>query len=130
MNAVTLPRAAVLKLLHQAQLGDGAGFIVRQPDGALGIRPIAAAQPRAELERELKASGEAAFAFYRTAAQTGPDARDVQRWNGFAPLFLSVSVGIKGVLQLRGWQASGGRTDPVELSLAEEGPDQKSGVSR
>lgn len=130
MNSIALPRDAVLKLLHQAQLGDGAGLIVRRQDGTLGIRPIAATRPRVELERELKANRETAFAFYRTASQTGPDAQDIQGWNGLASLFLSVSVGIKGVLQLRGWQARSGKTDPVELSLADEDPDQKSGVSR
>lgn len=129
MNAVTLPRGAVLKLLHQAQLGDGAGLIVRRRDGTFGVRPIST-EPGAELGRQLAARGETAFAFYRTAPQAGPDAEDVRRWSGLARLFLSVSVGIKGVLQLRGWQASGGGTDPVELSLADEEPDQKSGVSR
>ena len=130
MNIVTLPRGAVLKLLHRAQLGDGAGFIVRQADGALGVMPLAAAVTKTELEDELKARGETAFAFYRTAAQTGPEAQDLKKWNGLVPLFLSVSVGIKGVLQLRAWQAHEDGAAPVELSLADEDPDQKSGVSR
>jgi hypothetical protein len=118
-----LPRSLVLRLLHLAQLGANSGFITRLPDGALRIRPI---QPGGG----FTADGETPFAFYRSSAQTQPEAADMETWQSVTPLFLSVSVGIKGVLQLRGWWATGGKADPVELSLAEEAATQKSGVSR
>lgn len=123
MNAISLPRSLVLRLLHLAQLGANSGFITRLPDGALRIRPI---QPGGS----FTADGETPFAFYRSSAQTQPEATDMEAWQSVTPLFLSVSVGIKGVLQLRGWRVTGGKADPVELSLAEEAATQKSGVSR
>ncbi len=70
------------------------------------------------------------FAFYRTAAQIEPHAQDIDRWSGLTSLFLSVSVGTKGVLQLRGWRMDAGTPVAVELALAEEGTPQNSGVSR
>ena len=130
MSAVTLPRSAVLKLLHLAQLGNSAGFITRLPDGSLKINAIQPQTGVEELRREFTVQGEMPFAFYRTAAQTGPDEGDIERWRGLTPLFLSVSVGTKGVLQLRGWQTVEKETRPVELSLAEGPAAQNSGVSR
>lgn len=124
MNAITLPRAMVLKLLHLAQQGASAGLITRLSDGELKIRPLQAGSARSD------ADGETPFAFYRTSAQTRPEAEDMQAWQSVTPLFLSVSVGTKGVLQLRGWLAAEGRADPVELSLADEDTAQNNGVSR
>lgn len=130
MNAVTLPRETVLRLLHQAQLGDAAGLLVRKPGGALRMRGVGPDARAEELAQELRSRGETAFAFYRTAARTGPDAQDLQRWSALTGLFLSVSVGTKGVLQLRAWRSDGGTTTPMELALAEEDEAQNSGVSR
>lgn len=130
MNTVALPREMVMRLLHQAQHGDGAGLILRHPDGEFGLKKIAGDMHPQELERELAAKSDTAFAFYRTAAQGGPDAGDLHRWSRLTPLFLSVSVGTKGVLQLRAWRAQGGNAEPVELLLAEESAAQNSGVSR
>lgn len=127
---MTLPRGAVLKLLHLAQLGNGAGFITRLPDGALRIKPIQPQESAAELREEFTAQGETPYAFYRTAAQTGPDEDDIERWCDLTRLFLSVSIGTKGVLQLRGWQTAEGKLTAVDLSLAEEYPAQNSEVSR
>ncbi len=124
MNGVTLPRTAVLKLLHLAQAGDGAGFITREPDGDLSIRPI-----RTEMDTRA-GRDEAVFAFYRTATQAAPSEEDIERWSGVTQLFLSVSVGIKGVLQLRGWLVSGTTPSAIELSLAEEDGNQNRVVSR
>lgn len=130
MNTLTLPRETVLRLLHQAQLGDGAGLLVRRPGGALDVRGVDADARTEELSRQLAARSETAFAFYRTAAQTNPETRDLSRWSGLTQLFLSVSVGTKGVLQLRAWRSTGGTAVPVELALAEESEAQSSGVSR
>lgn len=123
MSTISLPRSMVLRLLHLAQQGANSGFITRLQGGELRIRPI---QPG----EGFTADGETPFAFYRSSAQTQPEAKDMEAWQSVTPLFLSVSVGTKGVLQLRGWRAAGGKADPVELSLAEEDPTQKSGVSR
>ena len=125
MNAITLPRAMVLKLLHLAQRGASSGLIVSLPDGGLGIRPTQAGDSPGSIE-----GNEAPFAFYRSSAQIRPEAEDIEAWQSVTPLFMSVSVGTKGVLQLRGWRAAGGNIDPVELSLTEEGATQNSGVSR
>ena len=124
MSAISLPRVLVLRLLHLAQRGTSAGFITRLPDGELKIRPLHAGSDRPD------ADGETPFAFYRTSAQTRPETKDIEAWQSVTPLFLSVSVGTKGVLQLRGWRADEGKTDPVELSLADEDAAQNSGVSR
>lgn len=125
MTAVMLPRGMVLRLLHQAQLGDGAGLILQRQGGGFGIR----AMPATAMEPELR-EGETVFAFYRTAAQTEPQPHDLSRWSDFTSLFLSVSVGTKGVLQLRGWRTDAGNPVPVDLSLAEEDTPQNSDVSR
>lgn len=125
MSSITLPRSIVLKLLHLAQQGASSGFIICLPDGGLGIRPI-----QREGDPGFSEDSETPFAFYRTSAQTQPEAKDMETWQSVTPLFLSVSVGTKGVLQLRGWRAVAGRADPVDLSLAEEGAAQNSGVSR
>lgn len=130
MNPVTLPRTTVLKLLHLAQQGAGFGFITRLPDGTLRIRAIKAGDAAAKFSMQFAASGETPFAFYRASAQAQPEAEDIEAWQSITPLFLSVSVGTKGVLQLRGWEAQMGKTEPVELSLAEEDTPQNRGVSR
>lgn len=130
MDEVKLPRSAVLQLLHQAQLGDGAGFITRLPDGAFRIHPIRAVGDETGRAHPSAAQGETPFAFYRTALQAGPDEQDLGQWRGQSTLFLSVSVGIKGVLQLRGWRIRDGKAYSVAVSLAEDVPAQGSGVSR
>jgi hypothetical protein len=130
MNPITLPRTTVLKLLHLAQQGAGSGFITRLPDGALHIRAIKTGDAAAKLGRQFAEGGETPFAFYRASSQVQPEAKDMETWQSVTRLFLSVSVGTKGVLQLRGWEAHEGKPDPVELSLAEEDAAQNSGVSR
>jgi hypothetical protein len=130
LSAITLPRGMVLKLLRLAQQGTNSGFITRLPDGELRIRPLQAGSGETEPSWRFAADGETPFAFYRTSAQTVPEAKDIQTWQYVTRLFLSVSVGTKGVLQLRGWQTNEGKADPVELSLAEEAAAQNNGVSR
>lgn len=125
MTPIQLPRGMVLKLLHLAQHGASSGLIIRLQDGGLGIRSIQAGNGAGFSE-----AGGMPFAFYRTSAQSRPEVEDMETWQSVTPLFLSVSVGIKGVLQLRGWLVAGGRTDPVELSLADEDTAQNNGVSR
>ncbi|HET7174532.1 MAG TPA: hypothetical protein VFK21_00855 [Gammaproteobacteria bacterium] len=117
MNPVTLPRPLVLKLLHLAQVDPGAGFIVRAPDGTLRL---------ATLADDVKSD---IFAFYRTAPRADPAEEDVARWQARTRLFLGVSVGTKGVLQLRAWQPGAAGLEPVEVSLAEVEP-QGMGTSR
>lgn len=108
MNPIILPRPLVLKLLHQAQMDPGAGLIIRAPDGGLRL---------AALEDDMQSD---IFAFYRAAPQTEPAEKDVARWRGHTQLFLGVSVGTKGVLQLRAWQTAAAGLEPVEVTLAEE----------
>jgi len=108
MNPVTLPRPLVLKLLHLAQVDPGAGLIVRAPGGGLRLATLA---DGAESD---------VFAFYRATPQTAPAEADIVRWQARTQLFLGVSVGTKGVLQLRGWQTGVAGMEPVEISLAEE----------
>lgn len=117
MNPIALPRPLVLKLLHLAQVKPGAGLIVRAPDGGLTLA-VSAEDTKSDI-----------FAFYRTAPQAAPAEEDVARWQARTRLFLGVSVGTKGVLQLRGWQAGTAGLEPVEISLAEE-EAQGTGTSR
>lgn len=110
MNPIALPRPLVLKLLHLAQVDPGAGLIIRTPDGALRLAALADG-----VESDI-------FAFYRTAPRAAPAEEDVARWQTRTRLFLGVSVGTKGVLQLRAWQPGAAGLEPVEVSLAEEEP--------
>ena len=117
MNSVTLPRHLVLKLLHLAQVKPGAGLIVRTHDGGLTL---------ADLTDDTATD---VYAFYRTAPRAAPTPDDVARWRGRTRLFLGVSVGTKGVLELRGWHAGAAALEPAEVSLAEE-DSQGMGTSR
>lgn len=130
MNPVTLPRETVLRLLHQAQLGDAAGLLVQQPGGTFRMRGVDSTARVDELTQELRSHHEIPFAFYRTTIQAGPEMQDLERWSSLTGLFLSVSVGIKGVLQLQAWRSDGRAAAPVELVLADEDEGQNSGVSR
>jgi len=117
VTPIALPRPLVVKLLHLAQVDPGAGLIVRAPDGGLRLASLAD-----DVQSDI-------FAFYRTAPQAAPGQEDVARWQARTRLFLGVSVGTKGVLQLRGWQAGAAGLEPVEISLAEE-EAQRVGTSR
>lgn len=108
MNPITLPRPLVLKLLHQAQVAPGAGLIVRTPGGGFTLAALA------------DGANADIFAFYRIAPQTAPAREDMAWWQRRTRLFLGVSVGTKGVLQLRGWQVGSTGLEPVEVSLADE----------
>lgn len=108
MNPVALPRPLVLKLLRRAQVDPGAGFIVRAPGGRLRLTALAD-----DTDSDV-------FAFYRTSPQVAPAEEDVARWQSRTRLFLGVSVGTKGVLQLRAWRVGTAGLEAVEISLAEE----------
>lgn len=123
---LNLPRPLVNQLLHIAQIasnGTSSGIIgVRDrtltrcyPLEYLDTNGIAAAQ------RKLEASSEIVFAWYRVDSNglKTPDVSDLQAIGISVPLLLGISLGTKGVLQLRGWRIEGQQLTGLDISISE-----------
>jgi len=121
-QSLALPRPLVQQLLHQAQVareGTMHALVVRHGDGSLGLRPLGVQADPDELQKGFTARGEEPYAFCSSPPSSSgePSAADLRRWRGTLPLFLTVTLGTKGVLQLRGWRSDGARLRALELKL-------------
>lgn len=94
-------------------------LLVRHGDGNLGLRLLGTQVAPGELQSGLAARGEKPYAFCSSPpSSTGePFAADLDRWRGTLPLFLTVTLGTKGVLQLQGWRSEGAHLRALELKL-------------
>lgn len=94
-------------------------LLVRQGDGSLGLRLLGTRAEPGELQRDFAARGEEPYAFCSSPlSPTGePSAADLDRWRGKLSLFLTVALGTKGVLQLRGWRSEGAHPRALDLKL-------------
>lgn len=121
-----LPRPLVNQLLHAAQSAPDSirwGIIGARgrtpahcyPLAGLDAKSISAA--RHQLERQ----GETLFAAYRTDAgdAEAPDLTELDALGICVPLLLWISLGTKGVLQLRGWRIEAQRLVALEISISE-----------
>jgi len=123
---ISLPRILVNQLLHAAQSAPDStrwGMI-----GARGRTP-AHCYPLTDLDaksvsaarHQLERQGETLFAAYRTDAgdAQAPDLTGLDALGIHVPLLLGISLGTKGVLQLRGWRIQAQRLVALEISISE-----------
>lgn len=126
VSSLSLSRQLVQQLLHRAQLarGDRAqALIVRGQDGSLSLRPLDGEETPDGLQRTLAAEGLMPYALCsssRSAGTEAPDADDLARWRGKVVLFLTVALGMKGVLQLWGWRQQDDRLQPMDVAITEK----------
>jgi hypothetical protein len=122
-----LPRPLINQLLHAAQsMPDRAHWGVI---GAHDHMPVhcylldpADGNSLARLQGKLATRGETLFAWYRAdpGAATTPDLSELGELDARLNLLFSVSLGTKGVLQLRGWRVDGMKLSELEIGLSEE----------
>lgn len=135
MEPLALPRKLVQEILHQAQIapaGITQGLVVQGTDGKLELAEV---PPDANINGVmvgLAVHEWTPVAVYRSSMVTAEESsvEELARWRGLAPLLLNVSLGIKGVLQLRAWRWTAGGPQAVELSLQDEAAAQGKGTSR
>lgn len=125
-QSLALPRALVQQLLHQAQVArDGTmqALLVRHHDGSLGLQLVSVQAEPGELQRICAEHADEPYAFCSSPPSLSgePSAADLRRWRGSVPVFLTVTLGTKGVLQLRAWKDDGTRLRALELKLHDLG---------
>ncbi len=137
VEAVSLPRWLVQRLLKEAQ--ERRDFEICGLIGGKGGKPTSiypmdnvAKDPRTEFEMDpeglikafkaMRARDEELFAVYHSHPKTParPSERDLELLAYEEALYLIISLGTKGVLELRGWRAEGKRLVEVPLFLADE----------
>lgn len=133
---VSLPRWLVQRLLREAQERaplEACGLIGGQEGRPTSIYPIPniAGDPKHRFEmdpkaqiaafRTMRARGETLFAIYHSHpnAPAEPSPRDLALLAYPEALYLIVSLGTKGVLELRGFRAEGEEFVEVPLELEE-----------
>ena len=126
MLELSLPRPLVNQLLHIAQTapaGTRWGII-----GARGHLPAHCyplehfdANGIAAAQRKLEVRSETVFAWYRihSSGIKAPDISDLQTIGISVPLLFGVSLGTKGVLQLRGLRIEDGRLVELDVGISE-----------
>ncbi|HEX5339443.1 MAG TPA: hypothetical protein VFX47_01020 [Gammaproteobacteria bacterium] len=124
--ALHLPRPLVNKLLHIAQSSPTTtawGMIGARDHVPVHCYPMERldADSHAAAQHRLEQRGETLFAMYRadhgetcTTNLSELDALGIR-----TPLSLGISLGIKGVLQLRGWRIEAGQTVMLEIGISE-----------
>lgn len=70
---------------------------------------------------QLMQRGDTPFAIYRSdpAELSMPDARALESLGIEVPYLLSISLGTKGVLQLRGWRIDGAQLTALDVGIRE-----------
>ncbi len=134
MKPVILPRAIVNQILHQAQqAGDEeiCGLIAGNAKSFTRCYPVANvasdkhrlfemdAKGLIDALRAIRASGEELKAIYHShpEASAQPSIEDIRQHEYPEMLYLIVSLGTKGVLDLRGFRIRGGRIEDVEIAI-------------
>ncbi|MGA9855452.1 MAG: hypothetical protein WBR29_09280 [Gammaproteobacteria bacterium] len=127
-SPISLPRTLVNLLLRAAQLHPSQvrwGIISSREGNPEQCYPMNGS-PRSEtqaygrLQETLSDEGEQVWALYCSAPadSQASNADEVARFN--APRFLGISLGTKGVLQLRGWQIEDGQLWEREVAVRED----------
>ena len=124
---ISLPRILVNQLLHAAQSAPDSirwGIISGRdgkPEHCHGLNgsPPPAMHTIRALQQTLAQDGERVWALY--CSDPGeiyvPNPSELARLS--VPRFLGVSLGTKGVLQLRGWWTDGARLRELEVAIRE-----------
>jgi [CysO sulfur-carrier protein]-S-L-cysteine hydrolase len=136
MNAVRLPRAIVNQLLHLAQKSpqeEICGLISRDRDGFKKCYPVAnaagdkkrffALDPREQIAamRSMREHGESLAAIYHSHPDSPPlpSLADVERHEYPDTLYLIISLGTRGVLEMRGFHIRGREIVETAIGLQE-----------
>jgi proteasome lid subunit RPN8/RPN11 len=137
MNAIRLPRPIVNQLLHLAQKSPDeeiCGLISRDSRGFRQCYPVPnlagdrkrffALDPRAQIDamRVMRERGEELAAIFHSHPDSPPlpSLADVEQHEYPAVLYLIISLGTKGVLEMRGFRIRGHDIEEVPISLREE----------
>lgn len=136
MNAVHLPRTIVNQLLHLAQKSpeeEICGLISRDSAGFKKCYPVAntagdkkrffALDPREQIDamRIMREHGEALAAIYHSHpdAPPLPSLADIEQHEYPDMLYLIISLGTKGVLEMRGFHIRGREIMEIAIGLQE-----------
>lgn len=137
MNAIPLPRAIVNQLLHLAQKSpeeEICGLISRDRGGLKRCYPVAntagdkkrffALDPHGQIEamRTMRERGEELAAIYHSHpdAPPLPSLADIEQHEYPGVLYLIISLGTKGVLEMRGFHIRGREIEEVAIGLQDE----------
>lgn len=125
-DILQLPRPLVNQLLHAAQSALDSirwGLIGARGRTPAHCYPLAAldAESISAIRHQLERQDETLFAAYRTDAgdAQAPDLTGLDALGIRVPLVLGISLGTKGVLQLRGWRVEAQRLVALEVSISE-----------
>jgi hypothetical protein len=125
-EVLQLPRPLVNQLLHAAQSAPDNirwGIIGARGQTPVHCYPLAGldAKSISAVLHQLERQGETLFAAYRTDAgdAQAPDLTELDTLGIRVPLLLGISLGTKGVLQLRGWRIEAQRLVALEVSISE-----------
>jgi len=129
VTRLNLPRPLINRLLHAAQsLPDAVhwgliGADRNSPAHCYPIKQLDSTQFALAREK-LDKRGETLFAIYRSdpadMPMPMPDIQEIKSPGIEAPYLLSVSLGTKGVLQLRGWRIEGGQLSALDVGISED----------
>ncbi len=139
MNVVRLPRAIVNQLLHLAQKSpeeEICGLISRDRAGFRKCYPVANAagdrkrfftlDPKQQIEsmRTMRERGEELAAIYHSHpdAPPLPSLADIEQHEYPGVLYLIISLGTKGVLEMRGFHIRGRAIEEAAIGLLDEPP--------
>jgi proteasome lid subunit RPN8/RPN11 len=137
MNPVRLPRPIVNQLLHLAQKSPDeeiCGLISRDRQGFRHCYPVPnqagdrkrffALDPKAQIDamRAMRSRGEELAAIFHSHPDSPPlpSLADVEQHEYPAVLYLIISLGTKGVLEMRGFHIHDHRIEEVPIGLQEE----------
>ncbi|MHB8425827.1 MAG: hypothetical protein ACYDB9_11890 [Gammaproteobacteria bacterium] len=123
---ISLPRILVNQLLRAAQSAPDSirwGIIGARGRTPVHCYPLAGldAKSISAARHQLERRGETLFAAYRTDAgdAQAPALTELGALGIRIPLVLGISLGTKGVLQLRGWRIESQRLVALEISISE-----------
>lgn len=125
-GVLPLPRPLVNQLLHAAQSAPDSlrwGIIGARGRTPMHCYPLAGVDAKSisAARHQLERQGETLFAAYRTDAgdAQAPDLTGLDALGIRISLVLGISLGTKGVLQLRGWRVEAQRLVALEVSIRE-----------
>ena len=137
MNGVRLPRSIVNQLLQLAQKSPDeeiCGLISRDSRGFRQCYPVPnqasdrkhffALEPKAQIDamRAMRERGEELAAIFHshTDSPPQPSPADVEQHEYPALLYLIISLGTKGVLEMRGFHIRGAVIEEIAIGLQED----------
>lgn len=137
MNPVRLPRSIVNQLLHLAQKSpeeEICGLISRDRSGFRKCYPVPnragdrkhffALDPKAQIDamRAMRERGEELAAIFHSHPESPPlpSLADVEQHEYPAVLYLIISLGTRGVLEMRGFHIHNRTIEEIPIGLQEE----------